>query len=789
MLTAVGASAQTDYTSYLDNGTWTRDEGYNGNDGTYQGGQERYGDAITGSASSPTKVLYETVTGLPAGTYTLQLYAVANNAWVGSATGDNIAQVYVTANETTQTENVTVYDQTSFAGLAAYPHTFTVTVGSDGTLEYGLWNVGNGGNWYVCQGWNLTRTDETTPALEAGAVLDECVADLTHWATTGNNGSFELNDHSSENDESGMVTPFLQNWVYNTSNLTTATISHRPLTGLPNGYYSLSLDIRIFSEAGHTIGTGTTFNANETYEDLDNTNLDGHEGTYNGETEVYGTYHLLLQVTEGTLDINIQLPSSPTYNWIAWKNLKASYLGEDPTLSIVEGDMNASVYEEMVAAVAAWNNSLTDQNLFAAAEAAILAAEESIAQYAEIAALVANLDTNGASVWANSTSGQAYTAKTLATSDDFSDDMVAAQLAQTTTGSDLSYTLQNSGSWIGNSGFITVDGLSTAEAYANTDADWADATGYPVGKVLYKNIDGLQVGATYEVSFYAEANTCTWHSSATGTGIAQVFANDEAVDITVNSYNAVGNVSGHQWLESDFHTFTCTVGDDGVLQFGLQNVAQGGSWYTCREVSLKLVALAGEEVIDWEMTDAGWGTLILPFAADVPTGLTLYAGDALTLDSEGTTITVGEEAESIEANVPYLVKGAEGTYSFNGTIPENEDDSYTVGMLTGTLVDMAQDDFTVDSGQYVLQNHTDGEGLAFYQITSESEGVTLEAYHCYLTSAVAPTALHLPGMATAIKSVESDVIANDAIYDLSGRRVAKAVKGVYIMNGKKVLVK
>ncbi len=189
--------------------------------------------------------------------------------------------------------------------------------------------------------------------------------------------------------------------------------------------------------------------------------------------------------------------------------------------------------------------------------------------------------------------------------------------------------------------------------------------------------------------------------------------------------------------------------------------------------------------VDWEMTEAGWGTLILPFEAEVPNGLTLYAGDALTVSNS--ELTVGEASESIEANVPYLVSGTEGTYSFTGA-PTNTDDSYTAGMLVGTLVDMTQDDFTANSGQYVLQNHED-EGLAFYPITDESTGVTLDAYHCYLTSAVSPNAVKLPGMATAIEAVESDVIANDVIYDLSGRRVAKAVKGVYIMNGKKVLVK
>ncbi len=207
----------------------------------------------------------------------------------------------------------------------------------------------------------------------------------------------------------------------------------------------------------------------------------------------------------------------------------------------------------------------------------------------------------------------------------------------------------------------------------------------------------------------------------------------------------------------------------------------------------QLYQIAEPEDIDWDMTDAGWGTLILPFEATIPTdekgeaALTLYAGDELTI--EESTITVGEAADAIAANTPYLVKGTAGTYSFTGT-PINEEDSYQVGMLVGTLVAMslADGDFSTAGTEYVLQNHDD-EGLAFYPITTESDGVTLDAYHCYLTGVTA-TALHLPGMTTGIVAVEgTEAEANGAIYDLSGRRVAKAVKGVYIQNGKKVLVK
>ncbi len=165
---------------------------------------------------------------------------------------------------------------------------------------------------------------------EAPALPDhECTADIDHWTISGNtNGDFHLNDWSTEDDESGMVVPFLEYWVWSgEGNLSAATISHETITGLTPGVYTVSMDIRIFSEAGNEIGEGTTFNANNASEDI----VSGSDGTsdvYGTETEEYGTYTLTCIVyDDGTLDISIVIPEGVEYNWIAFKNLSVTYSG------------------------------------------------------------------------------------------------------------------------------------------------------------------------------------------------------------------------------------------------------------------------------------------------------------------------------------------------------------------------------------------------------------------------------------------------------------------------------
>lgn len=73
---------------------------------------------------------------------------------------------------------------------------------------------------------------------------------------------------------------------------------------------------------------------------------------------------------------------------------------------------------------------------------------------------------------------------------------------------------------------------------------------------------------------------------------------------------------------------------------------------------------------------------------------------------------------------------------------------------------------------------------------------TIAAFHAYLDlnvkgPASTPARIAINGsILTAINGVTADKVANTAVYDLSGRRVyGKLQKGLYIMNGKKVVVK
>ena len=91
------------------------------------------------------------------------------------------------------------------------------------------------------------------------------------------------------------------------------------------------------------------------------------------------------------------------------------------------------------------------------------------------------------------------------------------------------------------------------------------------------------------------------------------------------------------------------------------------------------------------------------------------------------------------------------------------------------------------STTFVLNNGS--QGVGFYRLTS---GKTLGVGKAYLTysGSTAPEFLGF-GETTGIENIakSQEPTANGQYFDLQGRRVAQPTKGLYIVNGKKVVIK
>ena len=93
---------------------------------------------------------------------------------------------------------------------------------------------------------------------------------------------------------------------------------------------------------------------------------------------------------------------------------------------------------------------------------------------------------------------------------------------------------------------------------------------------------------------------------------------------------------------------------------------------------------------------------------------------------------------------------------------------------------------TAEANIYVLANGA--KGVGFYKLADGKKVPAGKAYLEIVSSA--PEFIAINGAeATGIKAVENSTIANGVYYNLAGQRVAQPTKGLYIVNGKKVVIK
>ncbi|MCR5713126.1 MAG: hypothetical protein K6G46_11865 [Prevotella sp.] len=182
---------------------------------------------------------------------------------------------------------------------------------------------------------------------------------------------------------------------------------------------------------------------------------------------------------------------------------------------------------------------------------------------------------------------------------------------------------------------------------------------------------------------------------------------------------------------------------------------------------------------DVEITSAGYRTFVLTKNAyfDATPAVTAYK--ALV---EGDQITL-TEVKAAPAGTPLVLKATAGTYDLKGTDEINPTavtgNDLTAGPVTGTGAD-----------HYVLGKDS-SDKLGFGLLAS---GVNLPATKAYIAaSKFTGTArqfyeFDLDGDVTAIKNIKVGTEDN-VYYDLNGRRVLYPKKGLYIVNGKKVIVK
>ena len=262
---------------------------------------------------------------------------------------------------------------------------------------------------------------------------------------------------------------------------------------------------------------------------------------------------------------------------------------------------------------------------------------------------------------------------------------------------------------------------------------------------------------------------------SSGSYRAQVVAQENACKVELKSYGAA-QWEVHNSEGEEKHSLFAENHPTETVPYGCSGWANGANsasaWY--------IVPATEVEVIINE-----FASICLPFAVAPGEGVKAYA-----IESTNSTYAILAEKADIPAGEGAILEG-DGTVKLNLTTTATS--NWENNMLEGTFVDTY-----VQGSAYVLAKKNDVIGLYKAELNKNEAGEDVSengthfknnANKAYLVVAGAEApmfSLDRGEGTTAIDNVEL-ATGNVVIYDLAGRRVEKMEKGIYIVNGKKVI--
>lgn len=210
------------------------------------------------------------------------------------------------------------------------------------------------------------------------------------------------------------------------------------------------------------------------------------------------------------------------------------------------------------------------------------------------------------------------------------------------------------------------------------------------------------------------------------------------------------------------------------------SLADGNDWGVTKDFTA--AAVSYDRVFKTE--DSYVQSFVLPFGFTVPAGTTVAELSSVNGDN-----LVFKPVAETEANKPYLVVTTDG--EFINKLTNVQVKATTGADLTTTVNGVSH------IGSYTAQNVANVYGYANGKFVKAANG-SVKPFRTYVKVADAQAApmafgVNIEGTVTGINKATTAATAKEAIYNLQGVRVSgdlkHLTKGVYIVNGQKVVVK
>lgn len=183
------------------------------------------------------------------------------------------------------------------------------------------------------------------------------------------------------------------------------------------------------------------------------------------------------------------------------------------------------------------------------------------------------------------------------------------------------------------------------------------------------------------------------------------------------------------------------------------------------------------------ITSAGYATYYNDYAVEIPSGLKAYWGK---LSDDGKKIEMTEISDGIiPAETGVVVKGDADTYALTATAEDGS--TYASNVLRGVVANTTVSSLGLGAGNiYVLANNASDKAV-FAKFT----GSTLGDHRAYLfvpDGGAPELSISFGDETTGISEVAGKTAVEDSVYyNLNGQRISQPTKGLYIVNGKKII--
>ena len=562
---------------------------------------------------------------------------------------------------------------------------------------------------------------------------------------------------------SGMAVPMIEYWIANGSTLSSNTI-YQTLTGLQKGVYTITATTAVNNEANVAPNAGSALLfANEETTDLTS---GATETSFKGQT---GDFSVSVLVgDDGELKLGFKTVD-PNYNWLAFKNVKIVFEGESATAADVEA-LNAAIAAAEDHTLGFEADEYAPYNNVAALEA--LAAAKAInPNAASSTAVVAATNALTAATWTANTA-----------------DVECVYNGNFAIGQGSSYTDIQKYGWTRTNGWGQFQ--NGAEG---------DATN---GTVYYNQPGSMEYGNAGVYTMPLKANTiytltfkyASWATDSNDGITASVLNGEQgmaaiAYEANDTEYKAANSLATKtiKFVTGEAGNYVLKLANSGNTVITGVSITKDASQvleFADGAVPTYAPGTYPAVKITRSLTGGNWATAVYPFAVSgVDKIAVVDSYDKTTGELKFKTATASE------ANVPFLMRSESNATEINlvDVAVEAAAAQNAVASEVSLIGVYAETKITNDEKNYVLSQN---------KIFSVGEkGATIPVYRAYFQveqpagEGARTLSFTVDGETTAIEGVATEGQQNGAVYNLNGQRVEKVAKGLYIQNGKKVVLK